>query len=171
MNANEMVDLAERLSNSYNRNGYYDGDSSPGCTGGTRTVLIQDQYAFKMARTTAAAVANMVEWDFYAMTTDEIRAMLSHPFYISRNGNVVVMERLQTRDNPYNKVVQFIDELKAVVDLAHNIRLTDIWDFNCGMRQDGTILCLDYGELARYGFGMEKYEKMSLFERMTGVAA
>jgi hypothetical protein len=168
MNANEMVDLAERVSNEYTNDCY---TGSYDAAGGTRCVILRDQYAFKIASKSRNSDANRSEWDFYAMTTDNIRAMLSHPFYISHNGNVVVMERLQTRDNPYNKVVQFIDELKAIVDIAHNIRLADVWDFNCGMRQDGTILCLDYGELARYGYGMTKYEKMSLFERMTGVAA
>src|SRR6185436_20732867 len=93
MNEREaMVARAEFLSEQYDAHGKFMLESdAQGCT---RACIIEKGYAFKAVHKAKESDQNRSEWDFYTMTTDEIRALLAKPLYISKNGRVLVMEAL-----------------------------------------------------------------------------
>jgi hypothetical protein len=47
-------------------------------------------------------MSNQSEWDYWMRANDEQRQFLARPFYLSKNGHVIVMERVgkYTKDNP-----------------------------------------------------------------------
>ena len=120
MNVDEMIANAERLSLSYTERGRYTGRSD--ACGSWRSVAYFDDYVVKSVQEAQDRDCQM-EWDFYVGTTDEVRAFLAKPLYISRNGRSIVMEKL--------KPMQWEDD-KAT---------------NFGRRDDGTVVWLDYGNL------------------------
>lgn len=140
MNADEMIAHAEAMSLNYNENGWYQGDS--GLNGCSRSVELRGGFAFK-AVFSARNRDNVAEWDFYTMTTDEVRQYLAKPVYISRNGRVIVMEEL-TVDIAYSHIAK---ALVKATKKAHNFALYDLHSGNFGQRADGTVVCLDYGNV------------------------
>jgi len=172
MNAQQMIDHAEKLSKDYdpgtgrirkrsNRSGLY------------RHTFVEGGYAFKAVGRDGDNTCNVAEWDFYCMTTDEIRKWLAKPVYISENGNVIVMEVLKVRqDMPDNKQRAWSERAGAseralirLVERTHNgLCLSDLHGGNWGEDQNGTLKCLDYGYIA---YGAEHdghYDKMTLAE-------
>ena len=152
MNANEMIARAEFLSQQYNGEGIYQMIS--GSSGCTRSVLIEGGYVFKAVHRTKDANQNRAEWDFYTMTTDEIRAKLAKPLYISRNGNIIVMEVLTpwySRKDPkgdvYGGLTQFEESLLNLTNSVHGFHMGDLHGGNWGIRADGTVVLLDYGSM------------------------
>ena len=146
MNVNEMIVLAERLSQSYDDKGFYNGSST--AAGGWRSVLVTSKYAFKTVRCKADRDCQ-AEWDFYHMTTDAIRAFLSKPFYISHNGNTIVMEVLNVDLDSYGHAVsdRLNAKLSPLMYKTYGFDFSDMKDLNVGQRDDGTVVMLDYGNI------------------------
>ena len=149
MNANEMIALAERLSECYNERGSYTGDSNV-TQGGWRSVLVMDQYAFKSVRNKKDRDCQ-IEWDFYTMTTDNVRDCLSKPFYISRNGCTIVMEKLTVCKS--DKGCDYGDfdagcRVAEIIGSTYGVTISDTKPCNFGEREeDGAVVMLDYGNL------------------------
>jgi len=154
-----MIAKAEKLSLSYT-----DGEPDTrdiyreGCF---RTCDIDGGFAFKIALTDTGTVCNRAEWDFYAMTTDDVREVLAKPRYISQNGKVIVLDCLTMRKdvggygteprNEFDRQARVAaDELLRVVRNAHKIGIRDLHEGNFG-RDDGTgkMVCTDYGALGQ----------------------
>src|SRR6185436_9865260 len=94
---------------------------------------------------------NRSEWDFYTMTTDEIRAMLAKPLYISKNGNVLVMERLMpwhSSDASYDEREKQENVLNNATVQAYGFVIGDFHGGNWGIHKDKRTLLLDYASLA-----------------------
>jgi hypothetical protein len=73
-------------------------------------------------------MSNQSEWDYWMRANDEQRQFLARPFYLSKNGHVIVMERVgkYTKDNPppYNfyATMRVVDERMWDVDAdGHNV--------------------------------------------------
>jgi len=159
MNANEMIEMAERLSEAYSPEGHYRGDSNVS-NGGWRAVLVKDQYAFKTVRRKADRDCQ-IEWDFYTMTTDNVRDCLAKPFYISRNGCTIVMEKLTVcLDENGSEWGDFEPGCRVaeIIGSTYGIEVSDTKACNFGEREDGTVVMLDYGNLM-YNVG-EAYPKL-----------
>ena len=149
MNAEEMIAHAESLSLDYT-NGMHNRVSKR--AGLYRRVTVEGDYAFKAVHSEKDAEYNRAEWDFYTMTTDEIRAMLAKCVYISRNGNILVMERC----TPWYERSEHFDseplseierELDRATEHAHGFVIGDLHGNNWGVREDGTVVVLDYGDV------------------------
>ena len=152
-----MIARAEALSLDY------DGDTPNKRTkryGCYRTTVIDGGFAFKLSLSSNGVDCNRSEWDFYAMTTDNVRELLAKPRYISRNGKVIVFDCLTMREDlgryDSESRIEFDSEarradptLANVIHKAHGIGLRDLHEGNFG-RDDGTgaIVCTDYGALA-----------------------
>lgn len=149
MNASEMVTHAEWLSEQYNEDGQYlHMTTSTGCS---RSVQIESGFAFKAVHSAKYFAQNRSEWDFYHMTTDEIRAMLAKPLYISRNGRVIVMEALTPWYGHKLRFTMDYDEIRAklhiLTDSAYGFKIGDLHGGNWGVRKDGTVIALDYAAI------------------------
>lgn len=149
MNANEMVDHAEYLSLQYVEDRYQKITGSSGCS---RSVTIEGEYAFKAVHNAKNANQNRAEWDFYLMTTDEVRAKLAKPVYISRNGNVIVMEvltpwtdRTDRDGTKYGGLSRHETMIETLTNEAHGFAMADLHGGNWGIRPDNTVVLLDYG--------------------------
>jgi hypothetical protein len=134
-----------------------------GSSGCTRSVLIEGGYVFKAVHRLKDANQNRAEWDFYTMTTDEIRAKLAKPLYISRNGNIIVMEVLTpwySRKDPkgdvYGGLTQFEESLLNLTNSVHGLHIGDLHGGNWGIRADGTVLLLDYGSMEWHATHFER---------------
>tara|TARA_R110002094_G_scaffold219098_2_gene190929 strand:+ start:739 stop:1290 length:552 start_codon:yes stop_codon:yes gene_type:complete len=156
----QMIAQAEKLSLEY------DGDEpklgrtpKQGCF---RTALIDGGFAFKLSISKNGVACNRAEWDFYAMTTDEMREFLAKPRYISRNGKVVVFDCLTMREDvgkPFSQAAEdfkqrayaFASELQKVMRRTHTVSMFDLHDGNFGV-DDGTdqMVCTDFGHFAFY---------------------
>lgn len=145
MNANEMIARAEFLSLQYVDDRYQMATKLSGCT---RTVRIEGQYAFKAVFNAKNANQNRAEWDFYTMTTDQVRAKLAKPLYISRNGNIIVMEALTPwydRSDDDSCLSRHETEIEAITRETHGFTMGDIHGENWGVRASGVVVLLDYG--------------------------
>lgn len=148
MNASEMVARAESLSMDYSH-GTFNRTSER--RGASRTVIVEGGYAFKAVQNERYAGNNRVEWDFYHMTTDAIRAKLAKPLYISRNGNVIVMEALtpwRERNLDFERLGRYEREIDNLTRAEHGIdSIGDLHGGNWGIRDDGSVVVLDYGAM------------------------
>ena len=178
MEIDQMIAQAEKLSLSYT-------DGMPdtrdiyreGCY---RTCDIDGGFAFKISLRDTGTVCNRAEWDFYTMTTDDVREVLAKPRYISRNGKVIVFDCLTMNKDTggYNTVLRnefdsqarvAANELTRIVSSAHKVGIRDLHEGNFG-RDDGTneMLCTDYGALGHAveyhddGIGGREYSKHRL---------
>ena len=148
MEINEMIARAEQMSHEY-----VDGRfrNKTDHTGAFRSVQLVEQYAFKATTRQNQASVNWSEWDFYTMTTDEIRAKLCKPVYISQNGNVLVMERLErARDSktlPWDAVNNAATELDQMTEAQYGFCIGDLHGGNWGVTKSGLLLALDYGAM------------------------
>jgi len=138
-----MVARAEFLSTEYNEDGSFKYDSEH--SGLYRTVFLEGQFAFKAACRKKFACLNQSEYDFYTMTTDEIRVCLVKPLYISKNGRVIVMELV----NPLGteSTLKVDQRLSNLMNNSYGFNLSDLHEKNWGVRQDGTVVVIDYGEM------------------------
>lgn len=146
MNASEMIALAEKMSHEYT-----DGriNNTSETAGAYREVFLHDQYAFKAVGRDCDIDTNRAEFDFYTMTTDEIRAKLAKPVYISRNGRVIVMERVTPwrKAQPELSAYKTASEIEAFVNKIHGCNIGDLHDGNFGIRDNGEIVVIDYGSI------------------------
>lgn len=144
MNINEMIAHAEMIATKYVDDGVldlkYNGNNKSGCS---RLCEVIDDYAFKAVHSSRNASQNRSEWDFYCMTTDAIRKMLAKPVYISRNGNVLVMERITPGIYEYG----FCDRIESATQEAHGFKITDLHNGNLGTTHDGRSVVCDYGSI------------------------
>lgn len=146
MNADEMVQLAERLSTSYD-GCIYTGESDD--FGAWRSVKIFDDFVVKTVSHSEHKDC-LFEWCFYTMVDDEVKNYLCKPLYISRNGRSVVMERLNILNDrdEYEKNENRIRELANLLSSRYGIKyLCDIRSGNVGYRKDGALVCSDYANL------------------------
>lgn len=113
-------------------------------SGCSRSVFLIDEYAFKVVHSDGYTYNNRAEWDFYATTTDDMRALLAKPLYITECGRVLVMEQLD-RANARGTIPAY-DNLCATQKLHYKgVILSDMHDGNFGVNKDGKVLLLDYG--------------------------
>jgi hypothetical protein len=183
MNANEMIARAEFLSTQYDCGTFQLGSDSAGAA---RKCIVEGEYAFKCIKEERDAVQNCSEWDFYTMTTDSIRAMLAKPVYISRNGNVIVMEALipwRERNDPNEEKYGYLSHWEKCLDedmsATYGFTIGDSHGGNWGIEADGTVVMLDYASLelqctdwewsktptpARWGADRPKYQRGILLE-------
>jgi len=113
MEPQQIIDIAERLSESYVEGDYgwgprkrFDESQLTPATlgfpyiratcGTTRTVLIGEKIVFKAVTNGSSTHCNIFEWELYSIVPDWARPHFCRPLYISRNGRVIVMERLAT---------------------------------------------------------------------------
>lgn len=143
MNADEMVVYAESLSERK------DIPASNNGSGAYRCCFLRGGYAFKLSHQ-GEERANRAEYDFYAMTTDNIRRLLVKPLYISRNGAVIVMEQVKPHV-PYPDYLPFVDDLQHELRTTYGFGFSDMGMFNIGTREDGSMCVMDYGEMYWYG--------------------
>tara|TARA_R110002094_G_scaffold192802_1_gene166744 strand:- start:454 stop:1005 length:552 start_codon:yes stop_codon:yes gene_type:complete len=157
MEIDQMIAQAEKLSLDY------DGDTPNKMTkryGCYRTTVIDGGFAFKLSLKKDGEDCNRSEWDFYAMTTDDVRELLAKPRYISRNGKVIVFDCLTMREDlgkydsetriEFDRGARRADPILATaVYKTHGVSIRDLHEGNFG-RDDGTdtIVCTDYGSLA-----------------------
>jgi len=158
MNVEQMIERAEKLSQEYTDGRPDTRDfKREGCY---RTCNISGGFAFKLAINTSGIGCNRAEWDFYAMTTDDVRKVLAKPRYISRNGKVIVFDCLTMasdtgkygtpeRGEFVRMAEECADAVLSAVRKAHNEGICDLHHHNFG-RDDGTgkMVCTDYGALA-----------------------
>lgn len=147
MNASEMIVLAEEFSKAYTSGG--SSSQQYDACGAWRNVVLRDAFAFKSVQN-ATDPDCVAEWDFYAMTTDEIRALISKPLYISKNGRTVVMERLQPlqwQDEDNEQYIATWKRLLRLIRATYKADLGDIKPSNFGKRSDGSVVMLDYGNI------------------------
>lgn len=174
MNADQMIAHAEKLSTDYGENGRLKTRSNR--SGLYRHTFVVDGYAFKVASIEGENDCNVAEWDFYSMTTDKVRKWLAKPLYITKNGNVIVMEVLKVKEDERTdesewdwscKAGKGETKLRGIVEKAHNgLVLTDLHSGNWGEDPKGNLKCLDYGYIA-YGAASKsggQYDKMALAE-------
>lgn len=145
MNAEQMIALAEEMSLDYS-DGYYQRSKGQDSDGLYRSVILRDGYAFKAIKSTVNPDC-IAEWDFYTLTTDEIRAMLAKPVYVSRNGRVIVVEEVRVGVYP--------DDEQALAELERSLRrlsketygfdyFCDFGTRNMGFTQDGRAVMIDW---------------------------
>tara|TARA_S200002703_G_scaffold2693_1_gene4168 strand:- start:3776 stop:4327 length:552 start_codon:yes stop_codon:yes gene_type:complete len=158
MNVEQMIERAEKLSHEYTNDEPNERNHDrEGCY---RTCSISGGFAFKLAIRESGIGCNRAEWDFYTMTTDDVRKVLAKPRYISKNGKVIVFDCLTMaidvgtygtpERNEFNKQADdCADKLLATVRESHKHGINDLHNHNFG-RDDGTgkMVCTDYGALA-----------------------
>lgn len=148
MNANEMIARAEFLSQHYEDGKFQERSPREGAY---RACLVEDGYAFKAVHNVRDVNANRAEWDFYAMTTDEIRAKLAKPVYISRNGLVIVMVAItpwRERKNGFEgNLSHWENELDELTKSTYGFNIGDTHGGNWGVDSEGNVLMLDYGSM------------------------
>ncbi len=156
---------AEKLSRQYSE-GYsgsmcYSGPSEfSGCY---RSVSMWDTVVFKahILKTTTYE-CNRREWEFYHEATAELQAMCVKPVYISKNGRVLVMERVEDTIrrwysnrglDHYDALVEFNDDLRRLIDEMNGTEdyeksgkgmCRDNHAGNIGVTSDGELKWLDY---------------------------
>lgn len=149
MNVDEMIALANHMASEYNEYGRFKLTSKH--SGVYRTVTLQDQYAFKAVTDAKDAGCNRSEFDFYCMTTDEIREKLARPVYLTQCGRVIVMERVM----PFKESEQRLDwcasslesQMDKLVKTVHGVIIGDLHGGNFGVRANGDIVVVDYGSM------------------------
>ncbi len=174
MNIDAMIVYAEYLSGQYKKandgkNEIFTMNSEK--HGATRTCIISGNYAFKAVQVAKNAVENRSEWDFYAMTTDEIRAKLAKPLYISQNGRVIVMEvctgwyeRTPAQRTTTGYLEPNEEAVKLLVQNTHGFTLQDLHGNNWGVTSDGRAVVLDYGSVT-WEVGSFAWRKLSQEEK------
>ncbi len=154
----DLVTQAESLAANFKEDGSYNAPYSETAKhpSGMYRFAIVENVVYKVAFGKNGRQCNQAEFDFYVMTTDSIRAKLAKPLYVSRNGNVIVMERLKMKENmngpEYNAFISDCDktriELIAEINDAYGFRFKDSHDGNFGRNSNGDVVCSDYGSIA-----------------------
>jgi hypothetical protein len=110
---------AEKLSRQYHPHGWYEGDYSvEGCT---RQVSMWENVVFK-AHSNIVYCDNKLEWKFYNSSPSELREMCAKPLYISKNGRVLVMERIpSTLKNDELWYSDYLDKEDALDNFNHKL--------------------------------------------------
>lgn len=162
MNVDEMIAHAEMLSEAYDDRGRFRNTTDR--IGSYRTVIVEGGYAFKAMLRNDRDPMNRAEWDFYASASDEMRAKLAKPLYLSRNGNVIVMEVLKV--NVWGETPEMSTEVANMAKELHNVIIGDLHGGNFGTRSDGTMVVSDYGHILFEGCEEGIYNKTKLGLRM-----
>lgn len=145
MNVEEMIARAEKMSEEYGTDGRFKHASNRG--GLYRTVFLEGGYAFKAVWNVKDAATNRAEFDFYVMTTDDVRAKLCKPLYISQNGNVIVMQKVAPGIYDDDERDAEEEALSEQTLGAHNISIGDLHGNNWGRTPEGDAVAIDYGSL------------------------
>lgn len=148
---------AEQISRQY-VDGYFDGPRT--VSGASRSVSMWDDVVFK-AHIRQSCQDNRREWDFYNGCTDELKTMCAKPLYISKNGRVIVMERVKSTIGSWfpdyqdclaalrefnNKLVELIDAMNGTDDylISGASLCSDNHASNVGVTSDGVYKWIDY---------------------------
>jgi hypothetical protein len=160
----QLIDLVEVASS-----GVDVGGSTAPIEGNTRKVSIFPDYVIKTDIRENHYPFCQTEWEVYHSVADIIQVHLAKPFYISKNGRSLAMERVdQVGLYPNEEIVQEIDDVRDTIkqimgdDVAKYL-LSDDCSFNFGRRRQrgGNLVYMDYAGITTFTkFDVDRVAKL-----------